>query len=172
MNKADAPQFLIPVENIESPRKQRLFESGHMKLLVLYLVQQAPKHGYELMKDIGEIVGGGYSPSAGTIYPTLNYLEDMQFISAQKTAGRKQYSIEPEGGRYLETQQVQLQHVLDRFETRREIQNNQQLIDIRRAMENLKTALKLKLKTDSMTAEQVRNIAEKIDHAAIEIGRL
>ncbi len=71
--------------NSDKPsRKSRLFESGHMKLLVLSLIEQAPRYGYEIIKSIGELVGGGYSPSTGTIYPTLSYLEDMQFVSIEK----------------------------------------------------------------------------------------
>lgn len=81
--------------NSDKPsRKSRLFESGHMKLLVLSLIEQAPRYGYEIIKSIGELVGGGYSPSTGTIYPTLSYLEDMQFVSIEKPDGdRKQYKI-------------------------------------------------------------------------------
>ncbi|MEG2921708.1 MAG: PadR family transcriptional regulator, partial [Acinetobacter sp.] len=62
--------------------------------------------------------------------------------------------------------------ILGRFETRREIQNNQQYIDIHRAMENLKTSLRLKLKNSEINAEEVRLIAEQIDQAAVNIGRL
>ena len=84
MSKTPNPDLLTDSERIQTSRKNRLFEAGHMKLVVLHLISLAPKHGYEIIKEIGEIVGGGYTPSAGTIYPTLNYLEDMQFISVEK----------------------------------------------------------------------------------------
>jgi glutaredoxin-related protein len=58
------------------------------------------------------------------------------------------------------------------LETRREIHENDQYLDIHRAMENLKTALRLKLKGKDFDVEQVRQVAEKIDQAAVEIGRL
>lgn len=76
----DIQSELFIDSTVPSARKQRLFEAGQMKLLVLHLIAQAPKYGYDLMKDIADIVGGGYSPSAGTIYPTLNYLEQQQYI--------------------------------------------------------------------------------------------
>lgn len=154
-------------------RRARLFESGHMKLLVLHLIAQSPKHGYDMIKEISDIVGGGYSPSAGTIYPTLKFLEDQQYISAESVDhDRKQYQITDFGQRHLIAKQEKLQYILDRFETRREIHNNDQYLDIHRAMENLKTALRMQLKTTPMHPEQVRAIADKIDQAAVDIGRL
>ena len=97
----------------------------------------------------------------------------MQFISVEKIEGdRKQYSITQTGVEHLNAQQAQVENILGRFETRREIQNNQQYIDIHRAMENLKTSLRLKLKNSEINAEEVRLIAEQIDQAAVNIGRL
>lgn len=157
----------------QSARRGRLFEAGRMKLLVLYLIEQSPKHGYEIIKDISDLVGGGYIPSAGTIYPTLSWLEEMYFIQVSESEGdRKQYHMTEAGITHLQQQQKLVQELLEKLETRREIHDNDQLIDIYRAMENLKTALRLKLKLNQVDAEQVRQIAEKIDQAAVEIGRL
>lgn len=160
-------------EQHSNGRRERLFEAGRMKLLVLHLIQQAPKHGYEIIKEISDLVGGGYSPSAGTIYPTLNWLEDMKFVTVENTEGdRKQYHITQAGNEHLEQQHNITQELLDKFNMRREIQNNDQLIEIYRAMANLKTSLRLKLKGHDYDPEQVRKIAEKIDQAAVEITRL
>lgn len=154
-------------------RRGRLFEAGRMKLLVLHLIQQSPKHGYEIIKEISDLVGGGYSPSAGTIYPTLNWLEDMSFVTVENTeSDRKQYHITQIGTEHLQQQQGVTQELLEKLQTRREIHNNDQLLDIHRAMENLKTSLRLKLKAQDFSPEQVRQIAEKIDQAAVEITRL
>lgn len=154
-------------------RRGRLFEAGRMKLLVLHLIQQSPKHGYEIIKEISDLVGGGYSPSAGTIYPTLNWLEDMSFVAVENTeSDRKQYHITQTGTEHLQQQQGITQELLEKLNTRREIHNNDQLLDIHRAMENLKTSLRLKLKAQDFNPEQVRQIAEKIDQAAVEITRL
>ena len=154
-------------------RKQRLFEAGQMKLLALHLISFAPKYGYDLIKEVGEIVGGGYCPSAGTIYPTLNYLEEQQFVQvALDDAERKQYQVTEYGEAYLKEQQEMLTALLEKLRIRREIHNNDQLIEIHRAMENLKTALRLKLNIADLQQEQIYQIAEKIDQAAIAIGRL
>lgn len=173
MTDASAHSHFNAFDQQETPRRNRLFEAGHMKLLVLHLIHQTAKHGYEIIKDIGELVGGGYTPSAGTIYPTLTYLEDMQFIVASQTDGeRKQYSITPTGIEHLQQQQVRIQLILERLETRREIKNNDQYLDIHRAMENLKTSLRLKLKRGESNEHIIQQIAEKIDQAAVEIARI
>ncbi len=158
-------------EHHRTGRRGRLFESGRMKLLVLHLIQQSPKHGYEIIKEISDLVGDGYTPSAGTIYPTLTNLEEMNFISLLD-AERKQYQVTQLGEAYLQEQQDKLLALLEKLRLRREIHNNDQLIEIHRAMENLKTALRLKLNIADLQQEQIYQIAEKIDQAAIAIGRL
>ena len=158
-------------EHHRTGRRGRLFESGRMKLLILHLIQQSPKHGYEIIKEISGLVGDGYTPSAGTIYPTLTSLEEMNCISLLD-AERKQYQVTEYGETYLKDQQEMLTALLEKLRIRREIHNNDQLIEIHRAMENLKTALRLKLNIADLQQEQIYQIAEKIDQAAIAIGRL
>ncbi|TVT81325.1 MULTISPECIES: PadR family transcriptional regulator [Acinetobacter] len=167
----EAEAALLHREHHRAGRRGRLFESGRMKLLVLHLIQQSPKHGYEIIKEISDLVGDGYSPSAGTIYPTLTALEEMNLIRLLD-AERKQYQITDYGDSYLKEQQDMLLALLQKLRLRREIHNNDQLIDIHRAMENLKTALRLKLNIADLQQEQIHQIAEKIDQAAIAIGRL
>ncbi|ARG19120.1 PadR family transcriptional regulator [Acinetobacter baumannii] len=154
-----------------SGRRGRLFEAGRMKLLVLHLIQQNPKHGYEIIKEISDLVGDGYTPSAGTIYPTLTSLEEMNLINLLDVE-RKQYQITEFGEAYLNEHQDKLSGLLEKLRLRREIHSNDQLIEIHRAMENLKTALRLKLNTTELKQEQIYQIAEKIDQAAVAIGRL
>lgn len=165
--------MLMFEEQHQGGRRGRLFEAGRMKILVLHLIQQSPKHGYEIIKEISDLVGGGYSPSAGTIYPTLNWLEDMNFVTVEQTEGdRKQYHITALGNEHLQQQHCIAEEIFEKFNMRREIQNNDQLIDINRAMSNLKTSLRLKLKGQNYDQELVRQIAERIDQAAVEITRL
>ena len=164
--------LVADIESTSKPRK-RLFEAGHMKLLVLHLIAQAPKFSYDIIKDVGTVVGGGYTPSGGTIYPTLNYLEEQQYILVEvKGDERKQYSITSAGIKHLEVERATVEKILCRFDTRKQIHNNEQFIDIKRAMENLKTSLRLKIQHCELTPEQVREIAEKIDQAAVVIARM
>lgn len=163
------------IADIESPVKtrRRLFEAGHMKLLVLHLISQSPKFSYDIIKDVGAVVGGGYSPSTGTIYPTLNYLEEQHYIHANLNADeRKQYSITTLGEQHLAAEHATVEKILSRFDTRRQIHSNEMYVDIKRAMENLKASLRLKIQHSELSPEQVFEIAEKIDQAAVEISRM
>jgi DNA-binding PadR family transcriptional regulator len=169
MPKSD---LIADIESIPTPRK-RLFEAGQMKLLVLHFIAQSPKYSYDIIKDVASLVGGNYKPSTGTICPTINYLEEHQYTQAEMSADdRKQYRITTTGLQYLEENQETLKKILDRFNTRKKIQNDEQYVDIKRAMENLKTSLRLKIQHSEITSEQVREIAEKIDQAAVNIARM
>jgi len=164
-----------PIENSEStltPRK-RLFEAGQMKLLVLHFIAQSPKFSYDIIKDVASLVGCNYKPSTGTICPTINYLEEHQYTQAELSADdRKQYRITPTGLQHLEENQEAVKKILDRFNTRKQIQNNEHYVDIKRAMENLKTSLRLKIQHTELNPEQIREISGKIDQAAVEIARM
>src|SRR5262245_51985023 len=73
-------------------RGGRVFDQGDLRWVVLRLVAEQPRHGYELIKEIEERLGGGYSPSPGVIYPTLTLLEELGFLSAAASEGaRKLY---------------------------------------------------------------------------------
>ena len=85
------------------PRRRRgqVFESGEMKYVILRLLREKPRHGYEIIKEIEERFGGWYTPSPGTVYPTLELLADQGLVRAVETEGRKTYHITPEGAQVL-----------------------------------------------------------------------
>lgn len=76
---------------------RRFFGRGDVKYAVLELLQEHPRHGYEVMRALEERSGGFYAPSAGTIYPTLQMLEDRGWISSSEVEGKKIYSITEDG---------------------------------------------------------------------------
>jgi DNA-binding PadR family transcriptional regulator len=75
----------------------RMFERGGLKYALLELLQERPKHGYEMMKELEERMGGFYAPSAGAIYPTLQLLEDRGWVSVETVEGKKIYTITDAG---------------------------------------------------------------------------
>jgi len=79
----------------------RFFGRGDVKFALLELLQERPMHGYEMMKALEERSGGFYTPSAGTIYPTLQMLEDRGLVTFQELEGKKVYSITDEGKAFL-----------------------------------------------------------------------
>src|SRR5512141_174351 len=72
----------------------RMFDQGHLKFVILRLLDEKPRHGYEIIKEIEERFGGMYSPSPGTVYPTLTLLEDLGYARAlPEEGGKKIYDI-------------------------------------------------------------------------------
>ncbi|MGH7510514.1 MAG: PadR family transcriptional regulator [Gemmatimonadales bacterium] len=95
-------------------RRSPMFESGEVKFVILRLLKEKPRHGYEVIKALEEKLGGHYTPSAGTVYPTLQLLEDEGYVRAVDTEGKKVYHVTPEGERYLEEHRDLLDEILDR----------------------------------------------------------
>ena len=75
-------------------RRRQWFESGDMKYVILKLLQDKPRHGYEVMKELEERMHGCYSPSPGTVYPTLQWLEDEGLVTARDVDGKKVYEVD------------------------------------------------------------------------------
>src|SRR4051794_26126228 len=81
--------------------RQRFFEAGEIRLAILSLLSEGPKHGYQLMKELQERSGGAYRASAGSVYPTLQQLEDEGMVEAEMQSGRRVYRLTDEGRREL-----------------------------------------------------------------------
>lgn len=80
---------------------QRRFEKGHLKYLVLRLLSERPRHGYDLLRAFEERFGGLYVPSPGVLYPALQLLEDMGYVEVQAESGRKVYRVTEAGQQFL-----------------------------------------------------------------------
>ena len=83
-------------------RVGRMLAQGDLKLLALTLIEQQPRHGYELIKLIEDKTHGAYSPSPGVVYPTLTFLEEASYVTAEAEGAKKRYTITAEGRAYLE----------------------------------------------------------------------
>ncbi len=82
----------------------RMFNKGDFKYLILDLLKDKPKHGYEIIRELEARSHGFYSPSPGTVYPTLQYLEDMGYVSSREVDGKRVYTITEEGLKFLADQ--------------------------------------------------------------------
>ena len=79
-----------------------MLAQGDLKLLALALIAEQPRHGYELIKLIEEKTSGCYSPSPGVVYPTLTFLEEAGYVTAESEGAKKRYTITEKGRAYLE----------------------------------------------------------------------
>lgn len=95
-------------------RRQQMFESGEFKYVILRLLKEKPRHGYQIIKALEEKMGGWYSPSAGTVYPTLQLLEDQGYVRVVEEEGKKVYHITADGERFLEEHKGTIDEIFDR----------------------------------------------------------
>jgi DNA-binding PadR family transcriptional regulator len=95
-------------------RRRQWFESGDMKYVILKLLKDKPRHGYEVMKELEEQLHGCYSPSPGTVYPTLQWLEDEGLVVAKDVEGKKVYEITDAGRAFLEEHRDVVDDIFDR----------------------------------------------------------
>jgi DNA-binding PadR family transcriptional regulator len=148
-------------------RRGRFFEQGDLRWVLLSLIAEKPSHGYELIKAIEERLGGAYSPSPGVVYPTLTLLEDMGLIAAAQSEGaRKAFAITDEGRAALETNKATVEAIFQKMAQVAEMAGIGPAPQIIRAMENLRTALRLKLESGKLAGDQVARIAAALDAAA------
>ena len=150
-------------------RGGRLFDYGELRLLVLAMIAGEPSHGYEIIKQIEERFAGSYSPSPGVIYPTLSWLEDMGYASVEIVENnRKRYHPTDDGAAFLEANRDAADALLTRSAPQVRGEAPPPVI---RAMENLKTALRLRLEREPLEPAAIETIAAAIDEAAKAVER-
>jgi DNA-binding PadR family transcriptional regulator len=96
---------------------RRFFESGEVRLAILSLLEDGPKHGYELIKQLEIRSGGLYRASAGTVYPTLALLEDEGLVLSETQEGKRVYRLTEEGRRQLEREAETVSDIWGRAES-------------------------------------------------------
>ena len=142
-----------------------MFEQGDLRFVVLKLLAEKPAHGYEIIKAVEHQFGGAYAPSPGIVYPTLTMLEEQGFIAIVEEAGsRKLYGLTETGRAELERSKLDVERVFARMREYRQRYGGGPAPEILRAMENLQTALRLRL--DRGGPEDVSKITAVIDGAA------
>jgi DNA-binding PadR family transcriptional regulator len=96
-------------------REGRMLAQGDIRLIALALIAEQPRHGYEIIKVLEEKTSGWYSPSPGMVYPTLTFLEEAGYVTAQADGAKKLFSITDEGKAYLEENKAFVDAVMERF---------------------------------------------------------
>jgi DNA-binding PadR family transcriptional regulator len=155
-----------------SGRHRGVFDHGDLRYVLLQLIAEKPRHGYELIKAIEEKFGGMYSPSPGVIYPTLTLLEELGYLSAEAAGGTKKlYSLTEEGVNFLAANRVTVEAVSGRMAEASRTYGAGPAPEIRRAMHNLELALSLRLSKGRLDETQLRTITAALDRAASDIER-
>jgi DNA-binding PadR family transcriptional regulator len=153
-------------------RSGRVFDHGDLRYVLLQLISEKPRYGYELIKAIEEQFAGTYSPSPGVVYPTLTLLEELGYLRPEIAEGpRKLYSITEEGTAFLEANSELVKSIFERMAEMSRAIGGGPAPEIRRALHNLEMALSIRLGRGPLEAGQIRAITEALDRVASEIER-
>lgn len=152
---------------------KRLLAHGDLRFVVLLLIEEKPRHGYELIKLIEAKSSGQYAPSPGVIYPTLTYLEETGLVKTKMIDEKKQYTITADGTEHLEENRVHADGILKRLEeagaklaamkaeATSEPFENDERFEIREVFHAIKTELKASSGTTLKIKKEILQILKK-----------
>ena len=169
-------------DNVRSrKRRGRMFGSGELRLALLALINEEPRHGYELIRAIEDMTGGGYAPSPGTVYPTLQMLEEEGLIKQTKPksndedgGSKKPFKITKSGKAELKDRSDEVDAIMERLgeHGERAEKVKQKSPDLFRAMGNLASVLKNRANSGKLDKATIDEIVDIIDEVAKRIERL
>jgi|SRR5690348_7660149 len=152
--------------------RRRMFEGGELRIVLLKLIADEPRHGYDLIRAVEEMTGGEYAPSPGVVYPTLTLLQDMGLIEEAPGEGpRKPFQITDAGRAHLEENSQEAENLMDRLRGLAPRQDSTAGPAIGRAVRNLMTALRHRVGRDGIDDDLLHEIAAILDEAAQKIER-
>ena len=153
-------------------RSRRMFESGELRLVLLKLIADEPRHGYDLIRAIEDLTHGEYAPSPGVVYPTLTLLQDMGLIEEAPGEGpRKPFQATDEGRRHLEEKAEEVEALFDRLKDLAP-RGPHAGASLGRATSNLMTAIRNRVARLGWDEELTHEITAILDEAAQRIERL
>lgn len=154
-------------------RRKRLFDQTELQALLLALIVEAPRHGYDLIREIETLSGGDYAPSPGVVYPALTYMEESGLIAVMADdSARKSYEATDEGRKQAEADAASVTALKGRLSALAEARDKVDPAPVRRAMQALKTSLFDRLSRDGANRDLVLQIADAIDEATRKIERI
>ncbi len=167
------PEFWGPRGRHQRGRMGRVFEQGDLKYVILRLLEEKPRHGYEIIKELEDRFGGAYSPSPGTVYPTLTMLEDLGYAKvSQDEKGRKTYEITPEGAAYLKDNSTTVDSIFERIGRFMEGFLDEPMMEVNSAFRRVARAAYSNATRNVNDTDRLRRIKEILDRAAAEIDQM
>ncbi|NYZ17696.1 helix-turn-helix transcriptional regulator [Azospirillum sp. RWY-5-1] len=153
--------------------RRRAFEGGELQLVLLKLLAEQPRHGYDLIRAIEERTGGAYAPSPGVVYPMLSMLEELgQIEKAGDEGTRKAFTATTDGIARLDAEKDVVEAVLAKLGALAARRERTDGAPIRRAMDNLRAVLMHRLGREGVEADTIHAAAAILDEAAQRIERL
>jgi len=156
--------------HFEREHHSRLFEKGDLKFVILDLLKDKPAHGYEIIRALEDRFHGFYSPSAGSVYPTLQLLEDMGYVSSSEQDGKKVYTIANAGKEFLKERSEKMDKIKEHMHDWCGEGHHGEMHEIMHEMGHL--AKSVMRKAHKMDKEQLSVIREIITRAERDIDAI
>ena len=154
----------------------RVLDSAELRLVLLKLIWDEPRHGYELIKAIEALSGGAYAPSPGMVYPTLTLVADQGLVDETADGSRKRFSITDAGAKVLSDEAAAVTASIARLEDLAKISARPESGPVRRAMRNLQGAVQTRMAqqegNEAVQKALQLDIAAILDEAVARIERL
>ncbi|PHV07990.1 PadR family transcriptional regulator [Janthinobacterium sp. BJB412] len=148
-------------------RGPKMFDAGAMRYIVLQLISEKPRHGYEIIKELEQRAGGSYTPSPGAIYPLLSMLLDMGHVSATPDGNKKLHTITPEGAAFLAENRQFVDAIMARMNEPAGGHG-----DVRGSMHSLKAAVIQQVRENNPDEAKLAMIQAILRRATAEIEQL
>jgi DNA-binding PadR family transcriptional regulator len=149
-------------------RRASSFQKGDLKYIILDLIKDKPRHGYDIIRELEEKSHGLYKPSPGVIYPTLQMLEEMGYATASEQEGKKVYAITEEGRRFLTSKKDVADGVRNQMKHKWSFKNIGRMAMVMKDYHAIENLLGRGIRTlDSDRAERIREVLSDA-YAAIE----
>jgi DNA-binding PadR family transcriptional regulator len=151
-----------------------MFGQGELRLALLKLLADQPRHGYELIKALEELTGGAYAPSPGAVYPTLQLLADEGAIEEQanEAGPRKAFTATEQGRIELTERAREVAALFERLSSFAEEHRRGRPPHLFRAMGNLASVLKQRARDNKLDEATLNEIVDMLDEMARRIERL
>jgi len=154
-------------------RSRRMFDGDELRLVMLKLIADEPRHGYDLIRAIEEMTGGAYAPSPGVIYPSLTMLGELGLIDEEASEGaKKRFAATDDGRAHLGERADEVAALIARLTGLGERTKRSDRAPLRRAMGNLRQVLQERLMRGDLSDDQVNDIVGSIDELVRKVERL
>ncbi|WP_020180769.1 PadR family transcriptional regulator [Methylopila sp. M107] len=150
-------------------RGARMFDGGALRILVLGLLAEGPRHGYDIIKALEARFQGAYSPSPGSIYPMLQMMQDADLATSEAQGNKRLYAITDAGRAYLDENRAELDKINAQVDEASGALGEAALGE---AVGDLRRVLSEKLRGGRLSAEQAAKAREILERAAKDLGGL
>jgi DNA-binding PadR family transcriptional regulator len=147
--------------------RENSFQKGDLKYVILDLIKDKPRHGYEIIRELEEMSHGLYTPSPGTVYPTLQMLEEMGYATAVERDGRKVYTITEAGLDFLTERKDSADEVRSQMKSRWSFKNLGKMASMMKEYHDLENVVGRGLR--SMDADKIERIRQVLINTSLAI---